>query len=448
MRKRNLYLVVFLVFAMIASACSSSESGDSSTISTEATTTSAGETTTSATVPPTTPPEPITVTFWNYWDGKNGEVMDALAAQYSAETENVTVETVFFGWGDLLPKLQAAVAGGDAPDMAAGDLVWMPQLSRSGKLVELDPYIQAAGTDLEDFFPALLDVNEYDGSLFGLPLSTNNLELLYNTELFEAAGLDPATPPTTWDELRTMSATCADESAGVSGMEVFTEPGEGLTWQYQVYLWQAGGEFLSEDNTKAAFNSPEGAQALQYLVDLLHTDGSAAVAPWGQFGQGNACMVMDGSWMVGIWAPDPPFAFETATMPYPTSGGPATNMGGEMAFLFTSDEAKQQAAFDFLSWLSSTDVQIGWDMETGFMPIRKSVAESSSYLDFIATSEPRYLPYVENQKYAHNRPPIPQYPEVSDVFSRELEKALLGAATVEEALAAAETAVNGILDAG
>ena len=61
------------------------------------------------------PAQDVTLTFWNYWDGTNGEVMQQLADRYEQEHPGVTIDNQFFGFGDLLPKLQAAVAGGDAP---------------------------------------------------------------------------------------------------------------------------------------------------------------------------------------------------------------------------------------------------------------------------------------------------------------------------------------------
>ncbi|MER3437577.1 MAG: ABC transporter substrate-binding protein [Chloroflexota bacterium] len=398
-----------------------------------------------ASIPRVARAEPVKLTFWHYWDGKNGEVIQQLVDRYNSEHADVQVQSIFIGFNDLLPKLQAAAAGGEAPDIAAGDLIWMPKLARSGALVPLDDYLASSGTSLDDFYPALLNIGRYEDKLYSLPVSTNNLELFYNKDLFRKAGLDPEKPPKTWDELRQMAAACADPDQGIAGMELFTEPGEGLTWQFQVYLWQAGGDFLSPDLTKAAFNSPAGQKALQFWVDLIHTDKSAPLAPWGQFGQGKACMVMDGSWMVGIWSAEPPFDFGTAPMPYPTDGQPATNMGGEQLVLFSSTTERQQAAFDFMTWLTSTDVQIEWDKQTGFMPIRKSVAASPDYLSYVREQEPRLLPFIENQQYARNRPPVPNYPEISDAFSRQLEAALLGQTSVADALAAAERAVNALL---
>jgi multiple sugar transport system substrate-binding protein len=388
--------------------------------------------------------EPIELTFWNYWDGKNGEVVQALIDRYNAENPDVVITNVFVGWGELLPKLQIAVAGGDAPDFAAADMVWMPYLANSGALAPLNDFIEASGIDMEDFYPALLNVNLYDGQYFGLPVSTNNLELYINNDLFEAAGLDPASPPTTWDELAEAAVTCASPDQGIVGMELFTQPGEGLTWQFQVYLWQAGGEFLTDDLTQAAFNSEAGERALQYWLDLIDS-GAYVISDWGLFGQGQACMVMDGSWMVGIWADTAPFEFSVAPMPYPEDGQPATNMGGEHIFMLAADEARQQAAWDFIAWFTGPEVQVEWNMETGFMPIRDSVASDPAYQEWLQDNEPRLLPFVEMQQYAHNRPPVQMYAQLSDVFSGMLERALYGQMTVEEALTAAEVAVNSLL---
>jgi len=391
------------------------------------------------------PAETIQLTFWHYWDGHNGETFDALAEEYAAAHPNVEIEPLYIGWSDLLPSLQTAASGGDVPSFAIADMVWMPKLAESGALVELDPYIDASGVDLDDFYSALLNIDRYDGAYLGLPVSTNNLELFYNKELFAAAGLDPEQPPTTWEELKTAAETCADPDNAVVGMELYTEAAnEGLTWQFQVYLWQAGADFLTDDYTAAAFNSPGGEQALQFWVDLIEGDGSDLV-PWGQFEQGNACMRMDGSWMVGIWANDLTFDFGTAPMPHPADGEPGTNMGGEHIFIFETTPEEQQAAWEFIEWFTSTEVQSRWDRETGFMPIRDSVANDPDYLAWMQDTEPRLAAFIESQQYAHARPSVSNYQELSDLFSAEVQRALYGEASIPEALAAAEEAVNAVL---
>lgn len=389
--------------------------------------------------------EPIQLTFWNYWDGNNGEAIQSLVDQFNVEHPDIQVENVFFGWGELLPRLQTAAAGGDAPDLAAVDMAWMPLLANSGKIAALDGWIADAGIDIDDFYPSLLAVNTYNDQLYGLPVSTNNLELFINRDLFTAAGLDPDAPPTTWDELSAAAQQCADADQGVVGMELYTQPGEGLTWQFQVYLWQAGGAFLNEDNTAAAFNTEAGVQALDFWRSLIDR-GASQLAPWGLFDQGKACMRMDGSWMVGIYGEQAPFEFSTAPMPIPAGGSPATNMGGEHLVIFDGDDAQEQAAFEFVQWITSPEIQVEWDKATTFMPIRESVATNEEFQTWLTDTEPRLIPFVESQQYAINRPSVAVYSELSDVFSANIERALYGQVSSADALTNAEVAVNALLN--
>jgi len=394
-------------------------------------------------------PGEVELKFWNYWDGTNAQAIVALISEFEAENPNIHITNVPITWGELLPKLMATVAGGEVPEIAIGDLVWMSKLAGTGLLVPLSEFDDFEEIDYEDFYPEMRKIGRYNDKSYSLPVSANNLELFYNKEIFEANGLDPEDPPTTWDELLEIAQVCTDPDEGIWGMELYTGTGEGLTWQFQVYLWQAGGEFLSADLSSAAFNSPEGKRALQFWVDLIQTHEVSPPGPWGFFGQGKAAMVMDGTWMVGGWRPGgwAPITWDwgTAQMPIPSGGEPATNMGGEQIFIFETTSEKEAAAWEFVKWLTSKETQVKWDILTCFMPVRDSVAEDSLYLTWATTTEPRLVPFIECQQYAHARPMVVQYPEISDAFSEELQKALYGVVSVDEALASAEARVNEIL---
>jgi multiple sugar transport system substrate-binding protein len=278
------------------------------------------------------------------------------------------------------------------------------------------------------------------GKRYALPVSTNNMQLIWNKDLFAKAGLDPEKAPSTWDEMQAMAEQCQDPANGVVGFEFYTQPtGEGITWQFQVWLWAAGGQFLNADNTAAAFNTPEGLKALTFVSDMLKGKGSQP-GPWGLFGDQKACMQLDGSWLFG-YRKDAPFQWGIAPVPVPQGGTTASNVGGEHIFMFDASPNKD-AAWKFIKYLTSADVQLEWDQKTGFLPVRQSVAEDASYLKWINETEPRMLPFVKGMATAHTRPATSKYYAVSDAFSREIQKALLGEATPAAALAAAETAVN------
>jgi multiple sugar transport system substrate-binding protein len=382
------------------------------------------------------------ITVWHYWDGKNADTFSAMVAQYEKAHAGTTVKVVTVPGADLPTKLQAALSSRTTPDIAIGDLVNVPRLAQTGRLVDLRPLVP--DSTWSDLYPAMLSFGAHDGKQVSIPVSANDLGLIYNKTLFARAGITD--PPKTWDEVRADSARVRQKT-GKPGFELFTQAGdngEGLTWNFQVSLWQAGGEFLNADNTKAAFNSPSGEKALQYWVDLVKAKDSP-LGPWGEFEKGNAASAQEGSWMVGIWSADPPFEFGTAAIPTPVGGTAATNLGGEQAVVFASDDSRQKAAADFLTWFDDPAQNRSWSEQTGFLPVRKSVATSAEYAAFISEKSPRSKPFVDALPTAHARPNTPKYADASLAFAKQIEKALYGKASVPEALAAAEKDVNQVL---
>ena len=390
------------------------------------------------------PVEPVKLVFWHQYDKANAEFIDQQVEQFNSEHEDIQVEAVVQpSYDEYKTLLQSSILSDSTPDIAAVDLIWVPGLVKTGAVQELDSYVTDTDFNLADFYPMLTDYDTMDGKRYGVPMSANNMQVIWNKDLFTKAGLDPEVPPKTWDEMQSMAIKCSDAKNGIVGFEFYTQPtGEGITWQFQVWLWAAGGKFLNEDNTKAAFNTPEGLKALTYVSTMLDGNGSVA-GPWGAFGDGKACMQLDGSWLFG-YRTGAPFQWEIALVPHPEGGTSASNVGGERLVIFKNSKNKD-AAWEFVKYLTSSETQLKWDIATGFMPVRKSVGEDPEYIKWVNETEPRMLPFVEGMEYAHTRPATPFYNEISDAFSREIQKAYLGLTTPAEALVAAEIAVNDIL---
>lgn len=384
------------------------------------------------------------LTFWHYWDGANGQSLQKLIDQYQKAHPGVTIKAEFVPGGELQTKLQTAITGRRTPTMAIADLTNMPALVRSGALAPLDPYISKSKVNLGDYFQGPLVYGKYQGRQYSLPVSASNLALFYNKDLFRQAGLDPNKFPKTWEELVQVSKTIRAKT-GKQGFELFTQGGEGTSWQWQVFLWGAGGDVLNRQNTAAAFNSPAGVKALQYWVDLVNRDKVSNVAPWGQFGRGDAAMVMDGSWMTQFFPEQIDFELGAAPFPFPKGMKPATNMGGEQMFIFKGDAATQQAAWDFMNWFSSTPVQIQWNRMTGFMPVKRSVANAPSYRNWVKNTRPLLQPFVDSMAFANPRPPVPQYAQLSDRLAQAVQEAVTGRAKPADALNRAAQDVNRLL---
>jgi multiple sugar transport system substrate-binding protein len=391
--------------------------------------------------------EDVKVEIWNYWDGTNADVFDQMVKTYDEQTDGVSITTATIPNADFLTKLRASASSKTLPTIAIGDLVWVPQIAQIGTLADLSTLLPA--DVLADVNPALVSFGSIDGKQVSVPVSANNLAFMYNRTLYTEAGLDPDKPPTTWEEVLSTGKTILDKT-GKPGYELYTQAGdsgEGLTWNFQVNLWQAEGEFLTEDNSTAAFNTAAGKKALQYWVDLIQS-GVSPYGAWGAFEKGEAAAAQEGSWMVGIWAPDPPFDFGAAKVPAPSDGVAATNLGGEQAMVFANDDASTKAAADFLAWFLEPEQVTSWSEATGMLPVTDSVATSADYLSWVDEEQPLLRPYVEQMADAHARPNTPLYPAISLAFAQQIEKALAGEVGVDEALTNAEEAVNQVIAEG
>lgn len=139
------------------------------------------------------------------------------------------------------------------------------------------------------------------------------------------------------------------------------------------------------------------------------------------------------------------FPLGSAVFPSAEDGVTASNLGGEQVFIFDADDATEQAAWNFIEWFSSTEVQVEWDRNTGFMPIRASVAGDPAYLAWVANARPLLQPFVDAMPHARARPPIENYPRVSDTLANYLLEAVYQRMTPAEALDAAASEIAQLL---
>ena len=138
-----------------------------------------------------------------------------------------------------------------------------PQLARQPKLVDLTDEVKDADFNWDDFYPSEREAATVDGKVVGIPALVDNLRLVYNKKLFEAGRRRRCRPTTgrgtTSAPQRRSSPT---RSTKTYGWAYVNDGSEDTVWRYLALLWQAGGELLNADNTKPAFDSDAGLQAL------------------------------------------------------------------------------------------------------------------------------------------------------------------------------------------
>jgi multiple sugar transport system substrate-binding protein len=395
-------------------------------------------------------PTPILV-----WSGVTGEAETKLAElveQYNSSQDDYVVETQFSGPGDqLTAKLLNAVQNEQGPNMQLGDSTpqMLAQVIETGKVLPLDDLIDDPEAEIsrDSFTEGMLETGTFDGTVYSLPTEAGDYALVYNKEMFEEAGLEV---PTTWDEVADAAAALTTDDR--YGIYLPIGTGEWPVFTWQTMLWSAGGELLSEDGTEVAFDSPEGVTALKTWTDLvdsgvaypssLQTDADGQGIASLQTGQ--VGMVITGAYNLGI-LDEALGAENVGVATFPEIEVPAMNTGTNNSYILDGTDEEEAGAWDFLQYFLSPDVQAEWCIASGYLPTNIETAQSETFTSFV-DEDPRVQVFVDELEYARARPSILAYSGISAALSTEIEKAMLGKATPEEAIETAAKNAQAALD--
>jgi sn-glycerol 3-phosphate transport system substrate-binding protein len=332
---------------------------------------------------------PVEITLWHAMSATNGVVLEQLIADYNATHERVHVTPVFQGgYGETFTKyVNTLRTGGELPTLVQLNETYLQTMVDSESIVPVDDCVVAAGYDLSDFSDVLLDQYRLDGELVTMPFQLANPVLFYDGNDFVAAGLDPAAPPTTLDELVATSRALVEAGAVTSGIVLPID-----AWPIEQWIATAGEMLVDHDNgrsgraERARFETDAVAEllvTLQSMQDdgLLQITGrggeQAGLAPYIAVAQGEAAMTIGSSANLGeIYqqigrVPD----VDVRVGPFPGMGGRTTIGGGSIYLTDETDDAERAAAWDLLAWLNEPDQQVRWAMATGYVPTRLSAAD-------------------------------------------------------------------------
>ncbi len=160
--------------------------------------------------------EPVTIRFWNGWTGVDGEVLKEMVALYNEQNQdNVTVDMDIMEFSSLEEKMNMSIASNTNPELHLG--VAVGDYSRDGIYIPIDDIWEKTDLEKSDFNEDILDACTLDGKLYGMPFQLSGTFLYWNKDLFEEAGLDPETPPRTWEELAEFAEKLEDPSRNIVG---------------------------------------------------------------------------------------------------------------------------------------------------------------------------------------------------------------------------------------
>jgi multiple sugar transport system substrate-binding protein len=414
------------VLALVATACvgGGGQSGD-------------GDTQAGQTVQPVTPQEPtspVTVTFQS-WVGE-AQQMKKLAADFKKLHPNITVKFMNVPADSATQKLTTQVAGGNPPDTVFIDSSAVQDFAQRKAFVNLDGYIAGSqAVKLDDYVAGFKQTATHQNSMFALPYDGETTGLFYRTDLFEAAGI--TSPPTTWEELQAAAEKLTDPAKKQYGYILFAPEAQ---YYWLPFLWQAGGNLLSQDGKQIAFNSPQGVQAADFYVGLRKYSPPDYLASnsWDgrvAFAQGKVAMYEAGAWFGGEMAQSyPKIKGKWSVAPMPT--GPArcaTTIAGD-SLAITSQSRNKDAAWLWIEFLSRPDNMKLWTFGTPtatLLPPRQSLLSDPE----LGRYNPWLKGFADQMKCAVNETTTnPNWGQASEALNAELGKAIYGEQSAAEAL--------------
>ena len=145
----------------------------------------------------------------------------------------------------------------------------IPLLAERGFILDLTPFIEKEGGQkfLAQWDQTALETCKYKGKIYCLNDYVNPLALLYNTQHFKEAGLDPSKPPTTPAELVDYAKKLT--RAGRYGIGLIGSRQEGLFMRFNPFFWGAGADYLTPDNKRSALDTPEALEGFRFYVELF-----------------------------------------------------------------------------------------------------------------------------------------------------------------------------------
>ncbi|KAA3656930.1 MAG: sugar ABC transporter substrate-binding protein [Chloroflexi bacterium] len=326
--------------------------------------------------------EVVTLSFWTR--AATSGVVEQLVEAWNA-THGNQIEVTVIPNDQFVTKFATAIAGGQAPDLAAIDLIYTPAFMQAEQLTDITDLANGMPF-LDDLSPAHVALGTWeDGKIYGLPFAAEGSVLVYNKGLFEQAGLAPNSPPTTWDEIYEAAAAInelGDDTYGFyfsgacAGCNAFT---------FMPYIWGSEGDLLSADYSTPTVDSPEVKAALEFYKKMW----DEGLVPEGAkvdngadfingFTSGKVGMIGSGAFAISLLKNDhPDIDFGITYLPG-QDGGRSSFAGGDNIGI-PKGSAYVNEAFEFLEWLYSDEVQLEHYAKNNSLPVRTDLAENEYF---------------------------------------------------------------------
>jgi len=382
------------------------------------------------------------------------EIVDGIVEDFEAENPDIDVTAIYAGnYNDARVKALAALKSGEPAQLSVMFSIDVHELRDLEAITAFDDVIS---TDeerawLDSFYPALMENGKVDGKTWGVPFQRSTIVMYYNKDAFREAGLDPESPPTTWEEfIETSKALTKKDSNGNVEQWGAMIPSTGYPyWMFAALAKQNSEVLMNQAGSQTYYDNPGVVEALEYWRSLgeEHAIMPNDVIEWGtlrqNFLEGTTAIMWHSTGNLTTVKNNAAFDFGVAMLPGNKELGSPTGGGNFYLFKDSSDEEKQ-ASLKLVKFMTSPEQAANWSKATGYMGVSADSYETETLSQYVEEFPPAAVARDQLQ-HATAELSTHEAGRVRKFLDDAIQSVLTGQASAEDALKDAQAQAERVL---
>lgn len=386
--------------------------------------------------------EPITIEWWHAHEDQLTPYLNYMVDRFNDEHPYVTVKPVYIGnYAEIETQLIAAVASGQVPALASVNSSVPAYFADAGILEVLDPYIKAFDYDIADFGEGLIASTSYNGEQVALPYVISTQVMYYNKTMADDEGIELPKTFADLDEFMTKAALLNADGTTKRYATVF--PGWDY-WYYETLFLNNGVKVINDDGFTTDINGEMSVYITTKMKEWIdkgyayYAYGTGASSDMRQrFWDGEAFGAIHTSSLYDTYVQQVGDQFEVGMAWLPGSIDGTQFMsevgGGIIIVPEVASRRQKNAAWQFVTFMTSPEINLYWADMTGYFPTRRSVMGTAEYEEYLER-KPAMADVISMSNWIMPRNQHPAYMNVATEWRHALDRIFNGGAPVQATL--------------
>ncbi|GGF85699.1 ABC transporter substrate-binding protein [Paenibacillus aceti] len=392
-------------------------------------------------------PGPVTINFWTISLSPTfDDYVNARIKKFEDANPDITIKWTDLPYGSMENKLLSSIAGNQSPDVVNLNTAMALKLADKNALVDLNK--EATEEQLSIYFESLLHSARIGDSIYAFPWYYGLGVLSLNKEIYEAAGLDPNQPPSTWEEMKEHAVIIKEKTGKYGFVPIYNPP---------IDLFLRGVPIINEDKTQIIVNTPEALEWAKWNKDLYDSgvvpkESITADAGYAtdKYQGGQIASFITGSQFLNRIKNNAKEVYDkTVVAPIPTVSKDGKVHGGLMNVVVPTMSKHHEEAILFAHFITNDESQLEFAKVVNILPSTKEAAKDPFFTEG-DSNEPedvaRRITATQTDKAIDFTLGVNKEGEILEFLWKYWKEMLLGRMTPEEMLKKAEADMQAKLD--